>query len=404
MKKRWIGAGVTAVVLVGALVAARSRGKAAPKEEPSPFRLGSVEADDLQVSVREVGVVDPETKVDVKSAVSGRVVSLKVREGAVVKVGDVLAEVEPDVTQAQSLSDVQAGVREAKLRLEDAEREFASQKALFANGLVGSDAMKAVTNKREIAAQELRAAETRYRIVEDHGIPISGDATTQKARVTSPMNGVVIKKGVELGETVTSGVSSFNEGTVLFTVADLKSLLIRVNLNEVDIAKVKVGEPVRITLDAYPQKAFTGRVRFVAPAAKLVDKIKVFEVEVALDELSDAYRTGMSANVEILGERRPHAISIPLEALQRRDGKPVAYRLKEKLPEKRFAAARQGLSGRDKYTWLSEHWKDYFEPVPVAAGVATLERVEILSGLQPGNRVSLEDPTRKKIEKDDENN
>ncbi|HWC65643.1 MAG TPA: efflux RND transporter periplasmic adaptor subunit, partial [Thermoanaerobaculia bacterium] len=280
MKKRWIGAGVTAVVLVGALVAARSRGKAAPKEEPSPFRLGSVEADDLQVSVREVGVVDPETKVDVKSAVSGRVVSLKVREGAVVKVGDVLAEVEPDVTQAQSLSDVQAGVREAKLRLEDAEREFASQKALFANGLVGSDAMKAVTNKREIAAQELRAAETRYRIVEDHGIPISGDATTQKARVTSPMNGVVIKKGVELGETVTSGVSSFNEGTVLFTVADLKSLLIRVNLNEVDIAKVKVGEPVRITLDAYPQKAFTGRVRFVAPAAKLVDKIKVFEVEV----------------------------------------------------------------------------------------------------------------------------
>ena len=405
MKKRWIGTGIAAVVLLGGVVAARSRGKSAsPKEESSPFRVGKVEADDLQVSVREVGVVDPETKVDVKSAVSGKVVSLKVREGAVVRVGDVLAEVEPDVTQAQSLSDVQAGVREAKLRLEDAEREFANQKALFDNGLVGSDAMKAVTNKRALAQQELQAAETRYRIVEDHGIPISGDATTQKARVTSPMNGVVIKKGVELGETVTSGVSSFNEGTVLFTVADLKSLLIRVNLNEVDIAKVKVGEPVRITLDAYPQKVFSGKVRFVAPAAKLVDKIKVFEVEVALDELSDAYRTGMSANVEILGERRPHAISIPLEALQRREGKPVAYRLKDGLSEKALAAAREGLSGRNKYTWLSEHWKEYFEPVPVVAGIATLERVEVLSGLSAGSRVSLEDPTRKKIEKDDENN
>jgi RND family efflux transporter MFP subunit len=405
MKKRWIGTGIAAVVLLGGVVAARSRGKnAAPKEDSSPFRLGKAEAEDLQVSVREVGVVDPETKVDVKSAVSGKVVSLKVREGAVVRVGDVLAEVEPDVTQAQSLSDVQAGVRESRLRLEDAEREYANQKALFDNGLVGSDAMKAGTNKRELAAQELRAAQTRYQIVEDHGIPISGDSTTQKARVTSPMNGVVIKKGVELGETVTSGVSSFNEGTVLFTVADLKSLLIRVNLNEVDIAKVRVGEPVRITLDAYPQKIFSGKVRFVAPAAKLVDKIKVFEIEVALDELSDAYRTGMSANVEILGERRPHAISIPLEALQRRDGKPVAYRLKENLPDKMTSAAKEGLSGRNKYTWLSEHWKDYFEPVPVVAGVATLERVEVLSGLSAGSRVSLEDPTRKKVEKDDENN
>jgi len=404
MKKRWIAAGLTAVVLTGGLVAARSRGKTAPKEEPSPFRLGKVQAEDLQVSVREVGVVDPETKVDVKSAVSGRVVSLKVRDGAVVKTGDVLAEVEPDVTQAQSLSDVQAGVRDSRLRLEDAQRDYANQKALFDNGLVGSDSLKASTNRRDIAEQTLRAAETRYRIVEEHGIPISGDSTTQKARVTSPMNGVVIKKGVELGETVTSGVSSFNEGTVLFTVADLKSLIIRVNLNEVDIAKVRVGEPVRITLDAYPQKVFSGRVRFVAPAAKLVEKIKVFEVEVALDELSDAYRTGMSANVEILGDRRPHAISIPLEALQRKDGQAVAYRLKANLPAKATAAAREGLSGRNKYTWLSEHWKEYFEPVPVTAGVATLERVEILSGLSADSQVSLEDPTKKKVEKDDENN
>ena len=90
----------------------------------------------------------------------------------------------------------------------------------------------------------------------------------------------------------------------MFTVADLKSLIIRVNLNEVDIAKVRVGQPVRVTLDAYPQKIFTGKVRFVAPAAKVVDKIKVFEIEVALDELDESFRTGMSANVEILGEKR----------------------------------------------------------------------------------------------------
>jgi multidrug efflux pump subunit AcrA (membrane-fusion protein) len=180
-------------------------------------------------------------------------------------------------------------------------------------------------------------------------------------------------------------------------------MIIRVNLNEVDIAKVSVGQTVRVTLDAYPQKIFSGRVRFVAPAAKLQDKIRTFEIEVALDHLEDSFRTGMSANVEILGERRAAPLSIPLEALQRRDGRTVAYRLKSPLSSAALAKAREGLGSRNKFVWLSDHWQDYFDIVPVDAGIATLERVEIVAGLKPGDQVSLEDPTRKKVEKDDDN-
>jgi RND family efflux transporter MFP subunit len=402
-RKRWLWAVVIVVVAGGAIVAMRSRDKKDPKADASPFRLGKVQEEPLQVSVREVGVVDPVTKVDVKSAVSGRILTLKVREGAVVRNGDVLAEVEPDVNQAQVLSDTQGGLTQAQLKLQDAERTFASQKALYDQGLLGADAFKGVQNMRDQAVEALKAARMRYQIVEDRGIPISGNASSQNARVTAPMAGVVIKKGVELGETVTSGVSSFNAGTVLFTVADLKSLIIRVNLNEVDIAKVHVGQPVRITLDAYPQKSFTGKVSFVAPSAELVEKIKVFKVEISLDELSDVYRTGMSANVEILGEKRDKAVSIPLEALQRKDGETVAYRLKKDLKPQQISAAKAGLSGRMKFIWLSDHWKEYFDVTPVKAGVATLERVEILAGLKPGQEVALEDPTKKKVEKDDDN-
>ena len=403
-KKRWILLGMLGVLVAGgAVIAMRSKDKPKGSEE-LPFRLGKVQAEDLQVSVREVGVVDPVTKVDVKSPVSGRVVGLRVREGAVVKVGDVLAEIEPDVNQAQSLSDVQSGVTDSRIRLQDAERDLANQKALFASGLIGKDALRIVQNRRDLAAQALKAAEMRFQIVQDRGIPISGNSSSQKARVTSPMNGVIIKKGVELGQTVTSGVSSFNEGTALFTVADLKSLIIRVNLNEVDIAKVALGQPVRLTLDAYPQKVFTGKVTFVSPAAELVEKIKVFKVEIALDELGDHFKTGMSANVEILGEKRNKAVSIPLEALQRREGETISYRLKPNLKPQQVSAAREGLAGRNKYIWLSDHWKDYFDVVPVKAGIATLERVEIVAGLMPGQQVALEDPTKKKVEKDDENN
>jgi multidrug efflux pump subunit AcrA (membrane-fusion protein) len=110
----------------------------------------------------------------------------------------------------------------------------------------------------------------------------------------------------------------------------------------------------------------------------------------------------MSANVEILGEKRDKAISIPLEALQKRDGKTVSYRLKTGLKPQQTAAAKEGLSGRNKFIWLSDHWKEYFEVVPVTAGISTLERIEILSGLKPGEQVALEDVSKKRVEKDDD--
>ena len=401
MKKKWVLTAVGLVVVTAAVVAAKSRSNGDEKPKESPFRLGKVQTTDLQVSVREVGVVDPVNKVEVKSTVSGRVVALHAREGDKVKRGDLLAEVEPDVTQAQSLSEVTTAVTQNELKLRDAERALAAQQRLYDNGLLGKESLRDFETARDLAAHDLAAAKTRYKIVEDHGIPIAG-GLSQRARVTAPMDGVVIAKGVELGETVTSGVSSFNAGTMLFTVADLDSLVIKVNLNEVDIAKVHVGQPVQLTLDAYPQRSFAGTVKFVAPAATLVEKIKVFEIEVELAKLDEAFRTGMSANVEILGERRDHALSIPLEALQRKDGAVVAYRLKSGLPEKEIERAREGLSGKSKYTWLSENWKEFFEPIPLEAGVATLERVEVIAGLSENDEVALEDPTRKRVERDDD--
>jgi RND family efflux transporter MFP subunit len=399
-KKRWWLVCAAAVVLAGLLLAAKGRGEA--KGPGMPFRLGRVQVEELQVSVREVGMVDPYSKVEVKSAVSGRVVTIAVREGAQVRRGQVLAEVEPDVTQAQTLSEVQAGLSRARVDFLNSDKDYAQHAALHRQGVVSEQTYRKAKVDRDLKEETLKAALTRYQVVEDRGIPISGNASTQLARISSPLDGVVIKKGVELGDTITSGVSSYNAGTAIVTVADLKSLIVRVNLNEVDIGKVQVGQPARITLDAYPQQTFTGQVRFVAPAAELVEKIKVFRLEVALDRLEDCFRTGMSANVEILGERRASAVSVPLEALQRREGLPVVYRLKRELTPKALNAAREGLAGRSRFVWLSDHWQDYFEVVPVKAGIATLERVEILAGLAGNDEVCLEDPTRKRVEKDED--
>ena len=401
MKARRLLLAAGAVVLAGLHLARSGRDRRLP--QASPFRVGQVLTEDLQVTVQERGVVDPTSKVEVKAAVSGRVMAIRVREGDMVRRGQVLAEVEPDVTQAQSLASVQGRVSSAEVKLRHTQQDLDQMEALFREGIVPERNYRAVKVERDLAREALDAAWADYRIVEDRGIPISGGASTQVARVTAPMDGMVIHRGVEPGDTITSGVSSFNAGTVLYIVADLKSLIIKVNLNEVDIAKVQVGQDAVITLDAYPQRTFRGRVRFVAPAAEEVEKLKVFKVELALGRLDDAFRTGMTANVEIQGEKRAGALSVPLEALQRKDDRTVVYRQRTNQAPRALATARKGLAGRSKSVWLSEHWQDYFDAVPVEAGLATLERVEIRSGLVPGDQVSLEDPTRRRVETDDSN-
>ena len=138
-KKRWIWIVVVAVAAAGALAATRGKDKTDPKAENSPFRLGKVQAEDLQVSVREVGVVDPVTKVDVKSALSGKVSELPMREGDTVKKGQLLAAIEPDVNQAQTLAAVRRGVNQEEIEFSDAEKDYLAKLELLKAGLLSQD-------------------------------------------------------------------------------------------------------------------------------------------------------------------------------------------------------------------------------------------------------------------------
>jgi multidrug efflux pump subunit AcrA (membrane-fusion protein) len=205
------------VLAAGVVLAARGRNRE-PAQGP-PFRLGLVQAEDLQVSVRDVGVVDPATKVDVKGSVSGLVTAVKVREGDTVRRGQLLAEVEPDVNQAQTLAAVQAKVASAEVKFNHAERDFLQQAALYRQGLISDKAYRAAKVERDLAEEARTSARADFQIVEDRGIPIRGKGSAQLARISAPMDGVVIKKEVEPGDTITSGVSNVGVGTVLSTVA-----------------------------------------------------------------------------------------------------------------------------------------------------------------------------------------
>ena len=404
--RKWLWIGGLAVLAVALSLGLKPKGT--PEEDKDKIKTAKAEVADVQVRVTEVGSVEPQVKVDVKSALSGKVVELLVREGDRVKRGQVLARVEPDVNQARDLAQVKNAVRETEIALSEAKATFERNRGLLEQGLVSPQAdMESETRYRSARASHDDSME-KYRIVEQSGVPIglAEAGKMQHMNVSSPMDGVVIRRPVELGDTVMSGVSSFNAGTVMMTVADVGSMIIKAGVNEVDIGKIRLDQPVKVSLDAYPKVKFAGQIKRIAPAARLEEKVKVFDVEIAVDRQGAELRTGMTANIDVLGEKREKVLTVPVEALFRRDDKEVVYLKKPPAPKvaspgllgKVFAAGPKDspppkLEDKDK-------WKESFEVREVETGLGSFDRVQLMSGLKAGDEIAVEDPTRPKEKKD----
>lgn len=403
-RRWWIAAG--AIAIAAGLAAARP--KAPEKDEKDKVKTAKAETGSVQVRVTEVGSVEPQVKVDVKSVLSGKVLELLVREGDTVKRGQVLARVEPDVNQARDLSQVKNAVHEAEITLSEAKANHERDRGLLSQGLLSQkDNLESETRYRAALAAHQAAVE-KYRIVQDSGVPIAAADSRQRLNVTAPMDGVVIRRNVEPGDTVTSGVSSFNAGTVLMTVADIGTMIIKAGVNEVDIGKVRLEQPVKVSLDAYPKVRFAGVIKRIAPAARLEDKVKVFDVEIAIDRQGAELRTGMTANVDVLGERKDNVLTVPVEALFRKDDAELVYVKKAAAPQ---AAESPGLLSRvfaggkkdDPAARLEDKdkWKEKFDVRTVETGLGSFDKVEVVSGLKPGDEVAVEDPTKPREKKDE---
>ena len=390
-RKRWLFGLAAGVVVAGAAVAlaSRSQSNAAAKDD-TPFAKAAFA--DVQVEVTEIGTVEPEVKVDVKSALSGKVVERLVREGDAVKRGQLIVAIEPDVNQAQTLAAVRRGVNQAEIDFADAEKDYRAKHELLQGGLISVEVHREAETKYKTAREVLDAAREKASIVESSGVPVSTSAN-QRVNITSPMDGVVIARPVEYGEAVT-GAGSFNAGTVITTVADLSKMIVRAGVSEVDIGKVRLGAPVVVTLDAYPKVRFPGKVTRIAPAAQLVDQVKVFDVEVTLDNQGKELRTGMTANVSIKGDRATHVLAVPLEAVFHREDGEVVYVKKAQDPKAKAPQPKATPNPRDA-------WKLKFDERKVESGLASLSQAQIVAGLVAGEEVALEDPTRPK--KKDEN-
>jgi HlyD family secretion protein len=305
---------------------------------------------------------------------------------------------------------VKNAVREAEIALKEAKDTHERNRGLLNQGLLSKQADLESETKYSTARAAYDAALEKYRIVQESGVPIALATadTTQRLNVASPMDGVVIRRPVELGDTVTSGVSSFNAGTVLMTVADVETMIIKAGVNEVDIGKVRLDQPVKVSLDAYPKVKFAGVIKRIAPAARLEEKVKVFDVEISIDRQGAELRTGMTANIDVIGDKREKVLTVPVEALFRKDDQEFVYLRKPDAPQAAstgfLTSVFAGGKKDDPAAKLDEKnkWKEKFEVREVETGLSSVEKVQIVKGLEAGTEIAVEDPTRKKEKKDRE--
>ena len=297
-KKIWIGVGVIAIIAVIAWL--MSGGK---KEEKVEFETAKVERQDIHTTITATGTIEPVTSVTVGTQVSGIVSKLYVDYNSVVKKGQVIAEL--DKTNLTSeLKTAQANLSSAQSSLNYEQANFNRYKTLFDKGLVSAD---------EYESARLSFDKARQQVATSRESVQKAQTNLGYATITSPIDGVVLSKSVEEGQTV---AASFNTPE-LFTIAqDLTNMRVIADIDEADIGGVKEGQRVTFTVDAFPDDKFEGQVTQVRQQATTESNVVTYEVVISAPNNDLKLKPGLTANVTIYTLEKNGVLAAPAKALR----------------------------------------------------------------------------------------
>jgi HlyD family secretion protein len=270
------------------------------------YQMIPVSTRDIVVSASAAGVIEPITTIEVKSKASGELFEVRVETGDVVRRGDLLALVDPRVPRA-TLRQAEADLELAKAQLEVAQSQLTRAEELFQTQSITEQEYESATLSAATGQASLVRAE---RNVEDARIAF------EDTDVRAPSNGVIIERNVEPGTVISSAMREVGGGTVLLRMANLDTVQVRALVDETDIGKIQPGLDVTITVEAYPNRPFRGRVLKIEPQAEVTQNVTMFPVLVRIANRETLLKPGMNAEVEVhVGERRG-VIAVPNAALR----------------------------------------------------------------------------------------
>lgn len=294
---------MAALVLGSVWIAGCNRGEAA---QSSPnTELAVVERRDLDVRAEASGTIEPIRIVEVKSKASGEILNLPVETGDVVTVGALLAEIDPrDVRNAHEQAKADLQVAEARYQTAVAQRQRTEE--LLQASVVTQQELESARLEEANANAQLIKARTNLQLAEER----LNDVT-----IRAPIAGVIISRPVEIGTIIASASGNVSGGTVLMTMADLSSMQVRALIDETDLGKISPGMPVQVSVEAYPERRFSGEVIKIEPQAVIDQNVTMFPVLVELDNRESLLKVGMNADVQIMIAHRSDVIVVPSSAV-----------------------------------------------------------------------------------------
>lgn len=298
LSKVWL---VVAVVIIVAIVAWALSGS--KKEEQISFETAAVAPANIMNSITATGTIEPVTSVTVGTQVSGIVSKLYVDYNSVVKKGQVIAELDKTNLMSQ-LNSAKTQLATAQSQLNYQTTNFNRYKTLYQKGLVAADDFDSAKLSYTQAKEQVAAAKEEVQRAQTN----LGYAT-----ITSPIDGIVLSKSVEEGQTVAASFST----PELFTIAqDLTNMQVVADVDEADIGDVKEGERVSFTVDAYPDDTFEGTVKQVRQEATTTNNVVTYEVVISAPNADLKLKPGLTANVTIYTAERKGVLSVQSKALR----------------------------------------------------------------------------------------
>jgi len=388
----YAGGSLLALALIVLGVTAATRGGT----KIDPTKLAKVERGDLAKSVVATGKVEPITKVEIKSKASGIVKKLLVDAGDRVKKGQVLCELDRDEIEAQvnsaraQLLASQAAERGAGADLArakvDAEgpdvpllkRAYDRAMRMAKEGVVSQSSLDDAQKNYALALNKQNVAKAQVLVLTAKEKQAAAQVQQDKANlaqleeqlsyttITSPIDGVILSRDVEMGDAVSSILVLGSSATLIMTLGATSQVYVKGKVDESDIGKVYLGQPARIKVESFKDKTFHGKVTKIAPMGVEKDNVTTFEVRVSINNPGGELKANMTANAEIILEEHKNVLQIPEGAL---------------------------IYDKDKKTYVQvpdPSAKDGARKVAINAGISNGAKTEVLSGLKEGEQVVLQ--------------
>ena len=397
-----LGAAILVAVLV---VVLKKSGTIGNNDEGKEVEVATVKETTIIETVTATGKVQPEIEVKISSEVSGEIIGLPVKEGQIIKKGDLLVRINPDLYEsgvsrnAAALSTSKAGLRQAEAQLKEAKANYDRNKTLFEKGVISKSEWDKITSAYDVATAAKQSA---FFQVQSAGASVTeAQDNLNRTTIYSPVDGTISKLDTELGERVV-GTQQMT-GTEILRVANLNNMEVEVDVNENDIVKVKIGDAAEIEVDAYLKKKFKGEVTSISNSAsdgQTADQVTNFKVKVRI--LKESYedmtvgkpanytpfRPGMTATVDIITTRKENIIAVPISAVVVKAdttavGKDIVKDLEQKEKEEKTGITQK----KHECVFITENGKAVLKPV--TTGIQDDTNIEITVGLKKGDKVII---------------